>query len=328
VRAVRAWLILCCALIFIMVIVGGATRLTESGLSIVEWNPVMGAIPPLSHAEWQRAFDAYRETPEFKTYNFWMGLDDFRAIYWMEYGHRLLGRIIGVVFLLPLIWFAVRRQITERLAGQLAVAFLLGAAQGALGWYMVQSGLVDRPEVSHYRLAAHLGLAVAIYGWLLWILLGLYPRRREEPGRGFAVFLLCWVSVTMVWGAFTAGLDAGVMYATFPLMDGGLAPPGAFEREPFLINFVENKATVQFTHRWLAIGFVALALYFWFRVRTQPSAWLAAMALVQAGLGIATLLTGVEIAIAAAHQAGALIVFSLAVWGVHVKRGPSTAGAR
>jgi cytochrome c oxidase assembly protein subunit 15 len=285
----------------------------------VEWNPVMGAVPPLRHAEWQSAFDAYRETPEFKTYNFWMGLDDFRAIYWMEYAHRLLGRIIGVVFLLPLIWFAVRKQVTGRLLAQLSVAFVLGAAQGALGWYMVQSGLVDRPEVSHYRLAAHLGLAVAIYGWLLWILLGLGARRSSTTtarGHGFAIFLLCWASVTMLWGAFTAGLDAGAMYNTFPLMGGGIAPPGAFEREPFLINFVENPATVQFTHRCLAIGFVVLALYGWWRARAAPAAWLAATALVQAGLGIATLLTGVDIAVAAAHQAGAMIVFSLAVWGV------------
>jgi heme a synthase len=319
VRAVRAWLILCCALIFVMVIVGGVTRLTESGLSIVEWNPVMGAIPPLSHAEWQRAFDAYRETPEFKTYNFWMGLDDFRAIYWMEYAHRLLGRIIGVVFLLPLLWFAIRRQVTGRLLAQLSVAFVLGAAQGALGWYMVQSGLSDRPEVSHYRLAAHLGLAVAIYGSLLWILLGSYARRPSTTaGRrhGLAIFLLCWASVTMLWGAFTAGLDAGAMYNTFPLMGGGLAPPGAFDQEPFLVNFVENPATVQFAHRCPAIGFVGLALYGGWRARTARAAWLGAMALAQAALGIATLLTGVDIAVAAAHQGGAMIVFSLAVWGV------------
>jgi len=301
-----------------MVVLGGVTRLTESGLSIVEWQPLAGAIPPFSHAEWQALFDAYRQTPEFKTYNFWMGLADFRAIFWMEYAHRLLGRLIGVVFLVGLVWLALRGQIRGRLGLQLGIAFVLGAAQGALGWYMVRSGLSDRPDVSHYRLAAHLMLAVAIYGWLLWIVLDLSGARGSAgSGKRFAAVLLCWLAVTMTWGAFTAGLDAGTLYNTFPLMAGDLVPPGAFDLEPTALNLVENGATVQFVHRCLAITFVLLALSFWLRSRSRPSAWLGAAALVQAGLGIATLLSVVAVPIAAAHQAGAMILFSLAVWCLH-----------
>jgi cytochrome c oxidase assembly protein subunit 15 len=318
VREVRAWLIACCALIFIMVVLGGVTRLTESGLSIVEWQPLSGAIPPLSHSEWRELFDAYRQTPEFKTYNFWMELADFQAIFWMEYAHRLLGRVIGLVFLIGFVWFALRGRVRGRLALQLALAFVLGAAQGALGWYMVQSGLSDRADVSHYRLAAHLMLAVAIYGWLLWIVLDMSESRGSTgSGRSFAALLLCWLALTMTWGAFTAGLDAGTLYNTFPLMGGDVVPPGAFDLEPAALNLFENGATVQFVHRGLAIGFVLLALWFWLRSRSRPSAWLGGMALLQAGLGVATLLSVVAVPIAAAHQAGAMVLFSLAVWCLH-----------
>ena len=312
----RGWLIFCCALIFAMVVLGGATRLTESGLSIVEWAPLSGAIPPLSQSEWRTLFEAYQQTPEFKTYNFWMQLADFQSIFWMEYAHRLLGRLIGVVFLAGFIWFYARGAVRGRLAGQLAIAFVLGVGQGALGWYMVKSGLVDQPDVSHYRLAAHLALAVAIYGWLLWIVLDLSGAKRGEGGHRFAVVLLCWVSVAMVWGAFTAGLDAGTLYPTFPLMGGQLVPPGAFEMQPAWLNLTQNGATVQFVHRCLALSFVVLAIAYWWRERTRASAWLAGVALLQACLGVATLLTGVSVPVAAIHQANALALFSTAVWGV------------
>lgn len=321
-RELRAWLIACCALIFAMVVLGGATRLTDSGLSIVEWAPLSGAIPPLSRSEWRALFEAYQQSPEFKSYNFWMGLGDFQSIFWMEYAHRLLGRLIGLVFLVGLIWFYARGAVRGRLALQLSAVFVLGAAQGALGWYMVQSGLVDQPDVSHYRLAAHLGLAVAIYGWLLWILLDRSHVRRERAPHRFAVALLCWISVTMVWGAFTAGLDAGALYNTFPLMGGRIVPPGAFEVDPAWLNLFQNGATVQFVHRWLAIGFVVLAVLYWVRARTRAGAWLAGMALVQASLGAATVLTVVAVPVATAHQAGALTLFSLAVWCVRVAGAP------
>jgi cytochrome c oxidase assembly protein subunit 15 len=303
-------------MIAVMVVLGGVTRLTESGLSIVEWAPLKGAIPPLSHADWQALFEAYKQTPEFKSYNFWMGLGDFQSIFWLEYFHRLLGRLIGVVFLAGLIWFYARGAVRGRLAVQLAIAFVLGAAQGVLGWYMVKSGLVDRPDVSHYRLAAHLALAVAIYGWLLWIVLDLSAARRAGGRRGLALVLLCWISVTMVWGAFTAGLDAGALYNTFPLMGGHVVPPDAFDLNPAWLNVVQNGAMVQFVHRCLAIAFVVLALAYWLHTRTRASAWLAGVALVQASLGVATVLTVVAIPVAAVHQAGALTLFSLAVWNL------------
>jgi cytochrome c oxidase assembly protein subunit 15 len=322
---VRAWIVAICAMIFVMVVLGGVTRLTESGLSIVEWNPVMGALPPLSERAWQAAFDAYRATPEFRLHNFWMTLADFRTIYWMEYAHRLWGRLIGFAFAVPLIWFWARRVVRGALAAQLAGAFVLGAAQAALGWYMVASGLVDRPSVSHYRLAAHLALAVAIYGWLLWIALALAPARDRptapRAARALAWVLLGWASLAMLWGAFTAGLDAGMTYPTFPLMGGAIVPPGAFELRPVLVNLVENPALVQFVHRVLAISFVLAAIAFWLWSRSAvadparlPVAMLAAAAFLQACLGVATLFTGVAVAVAALHQAGAMIVFSCAVW--------------
>jgi cytochrome c oxidase assembly protein subunit 15 len=325
VRPVRTWLIAICIMIFVMVVLGGVTRLTESGLSIVEWNPVMGALPPLNERAWQAAFDAYRATPEFRTHNFWMTLADFRAIFWLEYAHRLWGRLIGLAFAVPLIWFWARGAVRGALAAQLAGAFVLGAAQGALGWYMVASGLVDRPSVSHYRLAAHLALAVAIYGWLLWIALGLSPARERatapRAARALAWVMLGWASLAMLWGAFTAGLDAGMTYPTFPLMGGAVLPPGAFEMRPVLVNAVENPALVQFVHRALAISFVLAVFGFWLWSRAFlpaslriPVAVLALVAFLQACLGVATLLTGVAVAVAALHQAGAMVVFSCAVW--------------
>jgi cytochrome c oxidase assembly protein subunit 15 len=312
-------------MIFVMVVLGGVTRLTESGLSIVEWNPVMGALPPLSESAWQAAFEAYRGTPEFRTHNFWMTLAEFRTIYWMEYAHRLWGRLIALAFAVPFLWFWARGVVRGALAARLAGAFLLGVAQGALGWYMVASGLVERPSVSHYRLAAHLALAVAIYGWLLWIVLELAPagERAKAPRAActLAWVVLGWVSLAMLWGAFTAGLDAGMTYPTFPLMGGAVVPPGAFEMRPVLVNLVENPALVQFVHRALAIGFVIAAVAFWIWSRTAVAnsarlavALLAAAAFLQASLGVATLLTGVAVVVAALHQAGAMVVFSCAVW--------------
>ncbi len=329
--AVRLWLGIVCAMIFAMVVLGGVTRLTDSGLSIVDWAPVKGVLPPLSHADWQALFDAYKTSPQFRDTNFWMGLSDFQAIYWMEYVHRLWGRLIGLAFALPLAWFWLRGHVRGRLGAQLGIALLLGAAQGALGWYMVASGLVDRPSVSHYRLAAHLMLAVAIYGWLLWIWLDLgqaSPRERA-PGRNFALLLLGWAVVTMTWGAFTAGLHAGQAWNTFPLMDGYVVAPQAFSLHPFARNFVANPAAVQFAHRCLAISFIVLALGFWAWSRTRPLARnarasiasLGGMAVVQASLGIATLLTVVAVPLAATHQAGALVTFSLAVWCAHALGG-------
>ena len=329
VRRVAAWLILCAAMVFVMVVLGGVTRLTESGLSMVDWRPLMGILPPLGEAEWMRIFDRYKASPEFQRMNFWMTLADFKTIFWAEYIHRVWGRLVGIVFLLPFLYFLIRGRIGRRLGLHLAVIFALGAAQGLMGWYMVMSGLVDQPEVSQYRLAAHLALAFAIYGYMIWVAMGLLapePAGGAEGARlkGHAWTVLVWAAVTVVTGAFVAGLDAGLAYNTFPLMDGRLVPAGILDREPWVMNLFENTATVQFEHRTLAMALVAMVLWLWWRAATIPLEGrarhavdaLAAMVLVQLGLGIATLLTAVQIALATLHQAGAMALFTLALWTV------------
>lgn len=311
-------------MIFIMVILGGVTRLTESGLSMVEWRPIMGTLPPLGEAEWQDVFARYKSSPEFRKVNFWMTLADFKGIFWVEYIHRVWGRVIGLVFALPFAYFLWRRRIDRRLGARLAIGLTLGALQGVLGWVMVQSGLVDRPDVSQYRLAAHLGLAIAIYGYLLWIALDVLigPLRDVQAVRlrFHADVVVSWAFLTAITGAFVAGLDAGRAYNTFPLMDGEIVPEAIFDLNPWIINFFENAATVQFIHRIVAILLVVAALALWLRAPRRIGTWLAVAAVVQGGLGIATLLTGVEIWIAATHQVGAMVVFTLALWTAHACR--------
>ncbi|HTQ74145.1 MAG TPA: COX15/CtaA family protein [Burkholderiales bacterium] len=326
-RGVAAWLLACCALVFAMVVVGGVTRLTHSGLSIVEWQPIVGALPPLDDAAWQEAFRKYQETPEFKLVNPGMDLAAFKDIFWWEYAHRLLGRLIGAVFLLPLVWFAVRGRIDRALTWKLAVIFALGGLQGAMGWYMVQSGLVDDPRVSQYRLAAHLGTALLIYAAMLWVALDLlFPRAREAGPRKFALALVALVFVQIISGAFVAGIRAGLAYNTFPLMNRHFLPPGMFVIEPWYLNFFSNIATVQFDHRLIAWLLAILVPWFWLRergaaprVRLAASLLLAALAL-QIALGIATLLLVVPVPLAAAHQAGALLVFTAALFAAHTQR--------
>jgi heme a synthase len=339
--AVGIWLALCAGMVFAMVVLGGATRLTESGLSITVWRPVTGWLPPLSEAEWLTAFELYKDSPEFQRLNFWMELDDFKNIFWLEYLHRLWGRLIGLAFAVPLAWFWLRGQIRGVFAWQLVGLLALGAAQGVLGWYMVKSGLVERPEVSQYRLAAHLVLAFVIYGWLLWLALRVLVRRPAAPPagagplRGAALLLLGWAGVTVIWGALVAGINAGLAYNTFPLMDGRLIPPGILSHTPWWVNFGENTATVQFTHRVLGIGLVVLALAVAARAlaanippRARNAAtWVAAAVLAQMGLGIATLLTAVALPLGIAHQAGALVVISLIVWMLYALGAPARPAA-
>lgn len=326
-RAVALWLYVCCAAIFAMVVLGGLTRLTGSGLSMVTWQPVTGWLPPLGAAEWEAVFALYRETPEFRRVNFWMTVDDFRSIFWLEYLHRLWGRLIGVVFAVPAVWFALRGRIGRRLGIALFVAFLLGAAQGALGWYMVQSGLVDRPEVSHYRLAAHLFLALAVYALLFWLALGLTQERWGPGALGAHIGLvIAGIALTAIWGAFVAGLDAGHIHPTFPLMDGRLVPREAFSMAPWTADLTGNPVTVQLVHRWLAMLVVAAILALWWRIRRLPPGerlafdLLAVTGVLQAGLGVATLLLGVPLAAAALHQAGGVVLLSLAVYALHASR--------
>src|SRR6266852_420861 len=333
-RAVAAWLLVCCALVFAIVVVGGITRLTHSGLSIVEWQPIVGALPPLDEAGWHETFGKYKQTPEYRLVNPGMSLDDFKSIFWWEYVHRLLGRLTGAVFFLPLLWFALRGRIPRALAWKLGGILALGAAQGALGWYMVQSGLVDDPRVSQYRLTAHLGIAFLIYAAMLWIALDLlFPRasRTEAAPRGlrrFAFALAVLIFVMALSGGLVAGIRAGLAYNTFPLMNGRVVPPEILAMDPWYLNFFGNMATVQFDHRLIAWLLAFLVPWFWLRVRRAPvprrarlgaHLLLGALAL-QITLGIATLLLAVPVSLAAAHQAGALLVFSAALFAAHSLR--------
>ena len=316
-KPIAAWLLLCAALVLAIVVVGGVTRLTRSGLSIVEWQPLMGAIPPLSEADWQALFAKYRETPEFKLVNFDMTLAGFKRIFWWEYVHRLLGRLIGLAFLIPFLWFWLRGRLDRPLAWKLGAVFMLGAAQGALGWYMVKSGLVEDPRVSQFRLTAHLGLALAIFSAQLWIALDLLkPRTRTLQGLAGALPVI--VFLMALSGGMVAGLRAGSAYNTFPLMNGPVVPPEIMMLDPWWLNFGYNMATVQFVHRgffWLLALLVAIA---WWRYRALPAAHaLGAAVVVQAALGISTLLLGVPVALAAAHQGGAVLVLAAALWFGH-----------
>jgi len=358
-RAIAAWLFACCALVFAMIVIGGVTRLTHSGLSIVEWQPIVGTLPPLTDAQWQQAFAKYQATPEFRLVNHAMDVQAFKGIFWWEYFHRLLGRAIGVVFLVPLVWFAVQRRVSVALAWKLAAIFGLGGLQGALGWYMVKSGLVDDPRVSQFRLTAHLGLALAIFAAMFRVGLSLIrpaasrggsaltarPSRsalRYSPS-GLPVELvplrrastaLAWLVFAMaLTGGLVAGIRAGFAYNTFPLMHGHVVPPEILMLEPWWRNFFYNMATVQFDHRALAWVLAFAVPAFWWRVRAKPEAsravraaadaMLAALA-VQIALGIATLVNVVPVSLAALHQAGAVVLFAAALNAAHALSAATT----
>jgi len=328
-RRVAAWLFLCCALVFAMVLVGGVTRLTRSGLSIVEWQPIVGALPPLSQPEWDETFQKYQLTPEYRQVNRGMSLQEFKGIVWWEYAHRLLGRLIGFVFLLPLLAFWLRGSIDRPLAAKLAGIFLLGGLQGAMGWYMVKSGLVDDPHVSQYRLTAHLAMAVAIYAAMLWSALEvLRPTARSRPGSRLAWAVSVLVACQIVTGGFVAGIHAGLAYNSFPLMNGHLVPPEIASLDPWYLNFFSNMATVQFDHRLGAWALAVAVPWLWLRSRRHPLSpgaraaihVLAAALVLQVSLGIATLLLVVPVPLAAAHQAGALVLFTAALCANHALR--------
>jgi cytochrome c oxidase assembly protein subunit 15 len=315
--AVAAWLLVCAAFTFAMVVVGGITRLTESGLSIVEWQPLTGALPPLSQADWEALFAKYRETPQYAQVFSAMDLDGFKSIFWWEYGHRLLGRTIGLVFLVPFLYFYFSNRLSGSLAWKLAGIFVLGGLQGALGWYMVQSGLVDDPRVSQFRLVAHLGLALLIFSAELWLALSLWnPERKRIAAFPLAVAGLVYLMALA--GGFVAGLRAGHAYNSFPLMNGHLIPPEVFMLEPWWRNFFWNVATVQLVHRaifWLLL--ILIPLVWWRAQRTQAKIaahHLLGMFLIQASLGISTLLLAVPVPLAAMHQAGAVLLLACALW--------------
>jgi heme a synthase len=343
-RGVAVWLFVCCALIFAMVVMGGVTRLTHSGLSITEWQPIVGTLPPVTDAQWSEVFEKYQASPEYQQVNRGMSLAAFKGIFWWEYFHRLLGRTIGIVFLVPLLWFIVRRSMPPALAPMLVGIFVLGALQGAMGWYMVQSGLVDDPRVSHLRLTAHLGLAFLIFAAMFWVGLSLArPRRQADDARLIvlrrfgsalsALILLMALSALILLmalsGALVAGIRAGFAYNTFPLMNGYIVPPEIMMIDPWYENFFYNMATVQFDHRLIAGALAVLGPVFWWRVRSTPGVssvaraganLLLALLVVQLMLGIATVLLVVPLSLAAAHQAGALLLFAAALNVAHALR--------
>jgi cytochrome c oxidase assembly protein subunit 15 len=333
-RPIVAWLLVCCALVFAMVVVGGVTRLTHSGLSITEWQPIVGTLPPLSAADWNDAFAKYQLTPEFKQVNHAMTLAEFKGIFWWEYFHRLLGRAIGMVFLVPYLWFLLRNRIPRGYAWPLAGIFALGALQGLVGWLMVKSGLVEDPRVSQFRLTAHLGLAFAIFGAMWWTAQSLVFARQAVPAaqrgvRRAAFALAALVFFMVLLGGLVAGIRAGFAYNTFPLMNGAFVPPEILLLEPGWRNFFWNMATVQFDHRivgWLLAIVVPVFCWRLFAQRDASprarafGAGLLGMLALQLGLGIATLVNVVPLPLAALHQAGALVVFALALSTAHALR--------
>lgn len=334
-KPIAIWLLACCALVFAMVVVGGVTRLTHSGLSIVEWQPIIGTIPPLGQSDWEVLFEKYHQTPQYKKVNLGMSLEEFKGIFWWEYFHRLLGRVIGLAFFIPFLYFVARKAVDGALGLKLGGIFLLGGLQGAMGWYMVKSGLVDNPHVSQYRLTAHLGLAFIIYAAMFRVALGLllpasvsYRNDSLRSLRRFSNWLTLLIFIMILSGGFVAGIRAGLAYNTFPLMNGHFIPPELFMLEPWYRNFFDNMATVQFDHRMIAWALVILVTIFWFKSKSLPlpgSAHLACnllllMLAVQISLGIATLLLVVPLPLAAAHQAGAMLLFTAALWVNHQLR--------
>lgn len=312
--AVTVWLIAVYALVALMVVVGGVTRLTGSGLSITEWRPIMGAVPPLNEADWQHAFDLYKATPQFEKMNHWMSLSDFKGIFFWEWFHRLLGRLIGVVFFVPWLVFTLRGRLRGRFARATAVAFVLGGLQGALGWFMVASGLVDLPQVSHFRLAAHLTLAFLVGHYVLWLVLDLHRARRSGASpppvgdvRAIGAFLALLL-LQIVYGAFMAGSRAGYLFQTFPDMNGRYWLGGG------LGDLLNDPAAIHSVHRalgWL-VALAGLGLAVSLR-RTVQGRALGAVVLLQFGLGAATVMSGVTLSIAVAHQLGAWALLSVGV---------------
>ncbi|MAH84283.1 MAG: hypothetical protein CBB68_08040 [Rhodospirillaceae bacterium TMED8] len=327
------WLFSIALMIFFMITLGGFTRLTQSGLSMVEWRPITGWLPPLTEVAWNDLFKKYQAFPEFRENNSDMNVSDFKGIFWLEYFHRLWGRIIGVAFFIPFVFFLLRGWVSFALGARLLIMFVGGGLQGVLGWYMVKSGLVDQPDVSQYRLAAHLSLALAIYCYTFWVALILWRdgvflhsvERITKPMTG----LFFIVFVTAFSGALVAGLDAGLAYNTFPLMDGDAIPEGLFSMTPAYTNIFENVLTVQFNHRVLAFLCLGSALSLWFYARhinVHQSLKVALNVLIgtlflQAILGIFTLIFFVPTILAAGHQAGAVCVLTACLWGLREAKG-------
>jgi cytochrome c oxidase assembly protein subunit 15 len=308
------WLFSIAFMVFTMAIIGAITRLTESGLSMVEWKPLIGAIPPLSETEWERVFGLYKQTPEFMHKHSWMELEDFKKIFFWEWLHRLWGRLIGLVFAIPMIWFWVRGMIPQGYKSHLVGLFILGGMQGVMGWVMVMSGLVDRPDVSHFRLAAHLVLALIIFAWALWLAFDFTDKKPSEHTsfchKRHGWISLALITITIIWGAFVAGLDGGLLYNTWPMMDHHWMPPEVTG----LYSIAHDPGATQFFHRWIAIVAGIVTLAFAWRVKNFP---IAGMVFLQIALGIGTVMSQVNIPMAAMHQAGAMVLLALLIRQLH-----------
>jgi cytochrome c oxidase assembly protein subunit 15 len=333
-RAISLWLWFVAALIFAMVVVGGATRLTESGLSITEWQPILGAIPPLSEADWLTAFEKYKRIPQYNILNEGMSLEAFKAIYWWEWSHRLLGRLIGVAFAIPLVFFWLTRRLKSGTGAKFLGVLALGGVQGVIGWYMVKSGLIDRVDVSQYRLALHLTTALAILGLIVWLALEEWPGVLRVTGevatpaiKRMAAFLAALVLAQVVLGAFVAGLKAGLIYNTWPTMNGQWVPSDYWTK-PAYLSFFESHAAAQFNHRLTAylVG-LAVLTEVWLVMRAPVDDRVRTTAIVlafavfgQMGLGIATLLAHVPLELGLMHQGGGAVVLVLAIVHLHATR--------
>nr|WP_255832624.1 COX15/CtaA family protein [Kordiimonas sp. SCSIO 12603] len=328
-RAVGYWLLFMAFIIFVMVVVGGATRLTESGLSMVNWNPVTGALPPMSEAEWMDEFNDYKASPEYKLKNAGMSLEDFKGIFYWEWGHRLLGRLIGVFFFVPFAWFWAKGRIPSGYKPRLVVLFVLGGLQGLLGWYMVKSGLVDEPAVSHYRLTAHLSLALFLFAAILWTGLSLLnprPSRTESGVKRLTHIAMLVLVLQLVMGALVAGLKAGHIFNTWPLMGETFVPDGLLGLEPAWRNFFDNAVTVQFDHRIGAYVLTGLMFVILIAVRKsvyqiKAAAYLFGLSvLLQMALGIIMLLNYVPVSWGTAHQGGGVLVLAALINLMHIQR--------
>ncbi len=308
-RALYFWLFGVAFMVFAMAVIGAVTRLTESGLSMVEWRPLIGTLPPLNEAEWNRVFALYQESPEFQKKNIGMNLTEFKNIFFWEWLHRLWGRLIGAAYAIPLFYFWIKKLIPQGYKLKLFIGLILGGLQGLMGWYMVKSGLIDRPSVSHFRLAAHLVLAFIIFAYLLWLAFSLKNKVQETSSfclRRHAWITMAFITITIIWGAYVAGLDAGLVYNNWPMMGPYWIPP---ELQSF-ISILIDPVSVQFTHRWLAMITSIIVLGFAYRIRSLT---LTGMVVLQIGLGIVTLLSQVAIPLAAMHQAGAFILVGLMI---------------
>lgn len=323
------WLLGCAAVVYLMVVVGGVTRLTQSGLSMVEWEPIMGIIPPLNQAEWMEVFNKYRQSPEYLKINAGMSLDAFKQIFFWEYGHRVLGRFIGMIYFLPLLFFVLRGMVPKAWYARLFGLFILGGLQGLMGWYMVKSGLVDVPHVSQYRLTAHLSLALVIFGCMVWFGLDFLrgERRHQQATNGYllsSALVVLMVFIMMMSGGFVAGTKAGFIMNTFPTMNGAWVPSGLMSMEPAWRNLFENPITIQFIHRCMAFVVVGVVIWSFIKAGKQlfPTAkyWVLAVVILQVMLGISALVMRVPVWLGALHQAGAVALFAAALFVAHIAR--------